>query len=142
MFCKNFQCHNVTFFLTQVVTIWHIMFMIRSLTETSPAPHGSQRSPCAGRMIRVAVVPKMSTRNAGANPTRASRRSMLPCPGPKFGGESNPFGRHARVTDFPDPPVCPPRVEGAYVADRRRPLPSPLFPHDMGASSQRPRVLP
>ena len=48
---------------------------------------------------------------------------MLASSGSELGGESIPFGREARVTDFPDPPVCPPRVEGAYVADRRRPLP-------------------
>jgi hypothetical protein len=44
----------------------------------------------------------------------------------EIGGESNPFGQTARETDFPDPPVCPPRVEG--VANHRRPLPS-LFAH-------------
>ena len=49
---------------------------------------------------------------------------MLPSGRSEIGGESNPFGRKARVPDLPDPPVCPPRVEGACVGDRPRPLPA------------------
>jgi hypothetical protein len=68
-------------------------------------------------------MPKLGIIAQGANLYRASIGSVLAFVSSEFGGESNPFGREARVTDFPDPPVCPPRVEGAYVADRRRPLP-------------------
>jgi hypothetical protein len=66
---------------------------------------------------------------------------MLACFGPRLGGESIPFGRHARVPDFPDPPVCPPRVEGACVADRRRPLPSSPLRQGANSLDLRPPVL-
>jgi len=103
------------------------MFMIRSRAQATPSRPFIKPGPCdrcAGPAIRVLVVPKLSTRETRINPTRAAKKSMLACGCSEIGGESNPFGRTARVPDFPDPPVRPPRVEGAYVADRRRPLPA------------------
>jgi hypothetical protein len=51
----------------------------------------------------------------------------------ELGGASNPSGCETHVADFPDPPVCPPRVEGAYVANRRRLLPFAPAAVDVGS---------
>jgi len=117
--------------LTRVVTIWHMMFMIRSfaLSASEPAPRAPAPSfHCEPGLSRALVVPNMSTRKECIKGARAAKESMLAWPCPELGGESNPFGRQSRVTDFPDPPVCPPRVEGACVSYRPRPLSSPQIP--------------
>jgi hypothetical protein len=100
--------------------------MIRSLVDAaagvSPFPSNTSTSREWIRAL-AEIVPKLGTIQRRVNPARAAKRSMLASLCLKLGGKSNPFGREARVTDFPDPPVCPPRVEGAFVADCRRPLP-------------------
>ena len=114
------------------------MFMICSIVNDQAGVSPFPSTPSVPReriRERPADMPKLGIIAQSANRYRASIGSVLASASSELGGESNPFGREARVADFPDPPVCPPRVEGAHVVDRRRPLPFAARAHNQANRS-------